>query len=336
MMGLETRVFTAADAGAVLKLTREQSYPEFRWYRLTKQDFAVDYLAWQVERFLGEEACFGRVVVKEGEIVGFVGAARSPWESEHFGLPMATIAHIFARGEGNERAAIAAALLASLEGDARDRGFRHLRGMSDIEDTALLLALQERKFLLVDTLVTYISDNQRPPAAPPPVDPSFTFETYRKEDFGRIDPGEISHIAKFMREAYRIDRFHADPRLPREKCHEVYVEWFRNVFNGNWADGVHLLRKEGRVVGFLGFQYFAEIEARYGSKIIGRGLSAVLPEGRGGYSALTHATVNLCPYGSRHAEFDSQIQNFPVINVWVRNGLSFARGRYTLHRWLDR
>ena len=34
-------------------------------------------------------------------------------------------------------------------------------------------------------------------------------------------------------------------------------------------------------------------------------------------------------------EYDTQIQNFPVINVWIRYGFAFLRGRFTLHRWLD-
>jgi len=334
-MTVETRAFGAADTEAVLGLAREHRYPEHRWYRLVKQDFATDYLVHQVGRLLEGPESRGAVATKSGEIVGFAGLSPSPWESNHFGIPMAGVPYLFARGGRDERVAIAGALLDAVEREARSQGVRHLRGACDIEDTALLLALQARGYLLVDTLLTYISDNQRPPAAPPRIDPAFSFETYRKEDLGRIKPEEIEHISQFMRDAYRIDRFHADPRLPREKCHEVYVEWFRNTFKGEWADGVHLIRREGRVVGFLGFQYFHEIEKRYGSKIIGRGLSAVLPEGRGGYSALTHATVNLCPYGSRHAEFDTQIQNFAVINVWIKHGLSFARGRYTLHRWLD-
>jgi hypothetical protein len=334
-MGLETKKFSAADTDAVLGLAREHRYPEHRWYRLVKQDFATDYLVHQVGRFLEGADSFGFVATRGSGIVGFAVASPSSWDSDHFGIPMGTVPYVFSRGSHTERVTIAGKLLEAIEREARNRGLVHLRGVSDIEDTALLLAEQQRGYLLVDTLLTYISDNQRPPAAPPKPDPAFTFESYRKEEFGRIDQKEIAHIVRFMRDAYRIDRFHADPRLPREKCHEVYVEWFHNTFKGEWADGVHLIRKEGRVVGFLGFQYFHEIEKLYGSKIIGRGLSAVLPEGRGGYSALTHATLNLCPYGSRHAEFDSQIQNFAVINVWIKHGLSFARGRYTLHRWLD-
>jgi len=135
-----------------------------------------------------------------------------------------------------------------------------------------------------------------------------------------------------MRTSYRVTRFHMDDRLPADRSGEIYDEWCRNLFNGKWADMIHVARRAGRTVGFLGHQSFGELEERYGVKIIGRGLAGVLPEGRGAYAALVAATMAHTP---DFAEYDTQIQNFPAINVWIRFGFAFMRGRFTLHRWLD-
>lgn len=334
-MTIEVRSASAKDTEAVRALAAAHRFSENRWYARQGFDFAADYAAFCVERFLKGEEPIALLAVAGSDPVGFIGIERSAWESKHFGVEMASAPFLYANGGQEDRREIILALLAAAERACAGRGIRHLRAMSSIDDHASLLAIQERGFLLVDTLLTCISDTERPAAAPPEVDPAFTLEVYRKEEFDRVKREEIWHMADFMRKAYRIDRYHNDPWLPAERSHEVYVEWFKNILNGTWADGMYIARKDGRIVGVTGFRYFFELEERYGVHIIGRGLSAVLPEGRGGYHALTKAALTMAPYGCRFVEFETQIQNYPVINVWSRHGIGFARGRYTLHRRLD-
>jgi hypothetical protein len=288
-----------------------------------------------VERFLKGKDPLALLAFSGNEVIGFTGVERSEWESGHFGIEMGSVPFLYTKGSEAGRLELMDALLGKAEGAAVDRGLRHLRVMTDIADNAGTLAAQKRGFLLVDTLLTCISDTEQPPASPPKVDPAFALEALTKDKFDRVKREEIWHMADFMRASYRIDRYHNDPRLPAEKSHEVYVEWFKNILNGTWADGMYIARREGRIVGMTGFNYFFELEKLYDVRIIGRGLSAVLPEGRGGYHALTLAARTMAPYGCRFVEFETQIQNYPVINVWSRHGIGFARGRYTLHKWLD-
>lgn len=333
-MTIEIRLASAADLEAVAKLAREHPYSEYRWYRRSNFDFAADYSALCAERFLKGDDPLALLAFSGDEAVGFAGVERSVWESDHFGIEMGSVPLLYTKGGGEERLEVLDVLLESVERAAGERGLRHLRLMTDIADNAGTLAIQKRGFLLVDTLLTCISDTERPPAAPPKVDPAFDLETLTREALSSIKREDIWHMADFMRGAYRIDRYHNDPWLPAERSHEVYVEWLKNILNGTWADGMYIARKEGKIVGMTGFNYFFELEKLYGVRIIGRGLSAVLPEGRGGYHALTHAARTMAPYGCRFVEFETQIQNYPVINVWSRHGIGFARGRYTFHRLL--
>jgi RimJ/RimL family protein N-acetyltransferase len=334
-MEIEMTRATVADTDTAKALATEYPYADYRCYSLFKRDFASDYFARSVEQFMNDPDHVAFLAVAGGKPVGFVGASRSAWDSNHFGLEMGGIQFLLVSGAESERLRTADALLAAVTEAMRERGIRHLNIKVDTDDLKVVVAAEKQGFFLVDPLVTYVDVASRPPAPRPEKDPALVVTTCRKDQFDQFKPEELEPLASFMRKAYRVDRFHADPRLPAERSHEVYVEWFWNIFNGEWADGVHVIRKEGRIVGFLGLQFFKEIQDLYGVKIAGRGLSAVLPEARGGYSVLVEASNTQCPMPHEFGEFDTPIQNYPVINVWIRQGLYFLRCKYTLHRWLD-
>ena len=332
-MAIEVRPTTLADIEAVRRLVKNHPYAQYRAYRLFNHDFASDHLQHVVERYLEAGGQVSYLALRSGKVVGFSGAVRSDWESRHFGIEMSAIPYLFAEGEGKARGEIQEALLGATVAGARDREIDHLAAKVDLEDLTGLAAAERQGFHLVDTLATYVDIAAKTPAVRPKPHPIFELATYEKEQFPQLAPEEMKPLENFMREAYRVDRFHMDHRLPAERSHEVYVEWFRNILSGEWADLIHVARVDGKVVGFLGLQYFRELEERYGVKVPGHGLSAVLPLVRGGYSAVVGLALANTPHD--FGEFDTQIQNFLVINIWIKHGLAFLRGRYTLHRWLD-
>lgn len=334
-MPIEVRPATAADVDAARALAAEYPYPDYRCYRLFKDDFASDYLAHCVERFLKDPDHVAFLATAGGKPVGFAGASRSLWDSNHFGLEMGGVPHLLVCGPDADRLETADVLLGAVVAAMRELGIQHLNIKIDTEDLKALAAAQKRGFFLVDTLVTYVDVAARPPAARPKKDPALVVTTCRKDTFDQFKKEDLKPLAEFLRKAYRIDRFHADARLPAERSHDVYVEWFWNVFNGEWADGVHVIRKEGKIVGFLGLQFFKDIQDLYGVKIAGRGFSAVLPEARGGYTVVVEAANTQCPMPHDYGEFDTPIQNYPVINNLIQHGMYFLRCKYTLHRWLD-
>lgn len=335
-MDLELRRATASDTEAVRELALNHRYAEYRCYKFFGYDFASDYLARETEKFLAGEDPNAYLAIVGGQPVGFASAARAEWDSRHFGVEMGSLVHLFTAGSKKHRAAILDTLLEAVEAEARERGLVHLAAKIDIEDIPGMTAVQSRGYRLMDTLVTYINDSDRPRSKFQKKDPGFVGITYHKDQFDQIPFSEVEHIVKFMRDAYRIDRYHTDTRLPSGRSHEVYVEWFKKIFDGSWADGVHVVRKDGKVVAFCSSgQYQHELEKLYGAKISIRGLAGVIPEGSGAYSLITEMGATQCPMGSRLQEYDTQIQNMAVINVWIRHALPFMRGRYTCHRWLD-
>ncbi len=246
-MTLEVRPARPEDGDAVRALALGHRFAENRFYGLFGFEFPAQHLAVTAQRFLAGEPSAALLACAGGEAVGFAGLGRLAWESAHFGIEMATLRFLFADGDDAERLAIHAALLDGIADAARERGIPHLAARVDFEDGAGLRATQAAGYRLMDALVTHLADAERPPPVRPPADPAFEAMTYRHQDLARIPPHEIQPFEKFMREAYRIDRFHADPHLPPERADELYVEWMRKVFSGEWADGLQAIRKEGRL-----------------------------------------------------------------------------------------
>jgi hypothetical protein len=338
---VEVREATSADAVDAAALAASHAWPDYGFYRLYGYDFGSAYLVRAVEHLVGnlpgtkgvDQAAV--LATEGGEAVGFAAVVGQPWETEHFGLAMGGVPFLLAPAAPGHRAELVDALLGALEKTARCRGLVHLSTRFDIADVGGLQAAQRRGWRVADTLVTWVHDSQGMAAATVS-DPRFECVTLGKLDLCRIAREDLAPFEEFMRRGYRVDRFHADLRLPAERSDELYVQWFRKVFDGSWADGAQAIRMNGRLVGFCSFQHARDVEAEFrGPRIIGRGLAAVLPEAKGGYAVLTRMIHHQCPLGSRFQEFDTQLQNFPTINVWARENMRFVRARATLHRWLD-
>jgi len=205
----------------------------------------------------------------------------------------------------------------------------------DLEDIVGVQAAERCGFVLVDCLVTYVANSERPPASRPPIDPAFELQSFSRDQLDQVRFSDVEHILDFMRSAFRVDRYHMDPWLPAARSHEVYVEWFKNILNGKWASGIHLVSRDGRVVGFCSSgREEAELAELYGIRMKGKGLAGAIPEGRGAYSVLTEMVSTRLVHGIQFGEWDTQIQNVAVINIWLRHGLTYMRGRYMLHKWI--
>jgi hypothetical protein len=75
--------------------------------------------------------------------------------------------------------------------------------------------------------------------------------------------------------------YHADPRLPREACRDVYVDWTRRGISGEASDAMYVAELDGRLCGFGFFTRESDHEIQYQ-------LATVAPwaRGRGLYSAI--------------------------------------------------
>jgi len=185
-------------------------------------------------------------------------------------------------------------------------------------------AMEREGFLLMDTLVHYGRDllNVPIPAenAAIPVRAAL--------------PGEEGEVVEVAAQAFcgYIGHYHADERLDRHQCDEVYTSWaLRSCLSRDVADEVLVASLSDSITGFLTLRMATPDE--------GHGiLFAVAPSvrGRGVSSALMIGGMRWClDKGASRMLIPTQINNIPSQKVWCRLGFEPSHAQYTFHKWFD-
>jgi len=189
-----------------------------------------------------------------------------------------------------------------------------------------LQAAQEMErlgFSLMDTLVYFRRDLTRPPL---PETPFATICSAR--------PGDVEDVHQIARDAFRDygGHYHADPRLDRTACDELYVDWAtRSCTQKDLADEVLIAEADE---GPLGFLTLKTVDTRDAD---GR-LYAVTPraQGRGIGQALLIEGLRWClGRGLQGMVISTQITNLASQISWVRVGFSPYQSFYTFHKWFE-
>jgi GNAT superfamily N-acetyltransferase len=191
----------------------------------------------------------------------------------------------------------------------------------DVNDLDAAQAMETAGFRLMDTLIYYVRDlNTALPAGDIPV--------------RSVRPDEANLIGRLAGDAFRSygGHYHADPRLDRGKCDEVYTWWaYRSCVSREVADEVLAAEIDGGVAGFL--------TLRLNSPQEGEGpLFGVSPyvQGRGVGRSLMIGGLEWCrAKGAGRMVISTQITNLSSQKVWSRLGFEPSHGCYTFHRWFD-
>jgi len=147
-------------------------------------------------------------------------------------------------------------------------------------------------------------------------------------------PGDVGAIRSVAAEAFRgyFGHYHADPRLDRVKCDEVYASWAeRSCLDRAVASKVLVAEHEGRVAGFLTLLERGPAE----QEIILNGVEPAAQR-HGLYRALVLAAMAQArAEGARLLSVSTQLINARVQRTWARLGFEPSRSYLTFHLWLD-
>lgn len=183
-------------------------------------------------------------------------------------------------------------------------------------------ALEKLGGLLMDTLVTYTRDLVERPLT------RDTGETQIRE----LRSGEEVDVGAVAADAFRGYRshYHADRRLDRAACDEIYVDWaIRCCRDRDAADSV-LVAELDRVM--AGFAALRLNEAGEGVGV----LYGVAPRARrkGIYRSLMVRSMEWCvSKGAERMIIPTQITNAIAQKVWAGLGFVFGQAEYTFHVW---
>jgi RimJ/RimL family protein N-acetyltransferase len=241
------------------------------------------------------------------------GTRVSPLDSERFGI-------IAARSDGITAEQVTLALEF-----CHSQNVQLLIARCRIEDTAAIQRLGKAGFELMDTLVYY----KRDLAGSPVVDPG-------ESPIRMLEPGEEAQVEAMARASFSdySGHYHADPRLDRAACTEVYASWARSLCDQKEPSGF-VLASPGPTGGLVGFGGFRRTPHDRGELLLG----AVSPAARGAglYGRLTLAGMfRLQSGGATEFVTSTYLGNWAAQRSWVAIGLHPSSAYHTFHRWFDR
>ena len=229
-------------------------------------------------------------------------------------------------------------LLQSTTQEARSAGFKQLMCRAQPRETALIRALEESGWRLVDTLVTLRLDlrHQRQP------EPAVWGETKAKEpEIRQAQTNDVETLMQIAREAFAdreiwLDRFHADPKIPSPLADELYAQWVKNSVTpdspaDSKADRTFVATvRNGTVAGFLTCLRGNGSEP---GKVL---LNAVakLYRGQGVYGHLVRKSLDwFREQGNTFVTVRTSITSLAVQKTWIRLGALPDQTEHTFHWW---
>jgi L-amino acid N-acyltransferase YncA len=248
------------------------------------------------------------------------------WDTEFFGLPMARLDAVL-RAKDAVADDIAGAVGGALQ-QARASGVRHVTVRVDAEDTALLGAVEQHGFRLMDSLLTYFTH----PHGPAPA---------KVREVGALrafEPRDAEALLAITREAYAgfEGRFQRDAHLPQDRAAEFYIEWARQCIAGVMAERIIVSEgADGSVIGWASVRRVEPFSTVSGAPLFAGSLGACRKDRPGAYAGLIRRAAFDNHAAGAITETQTPAANVSTVHIYEAVGARFVRADYMLHAWLD-
>lgn len=318
-----------ADAVATL-LPLEQDLAYANFAPLTAREGAV--LALHAGRWQRDDDVIASFVARDARGRPLLAArlARRPFESQHFGLSMATIDAPVGVADVEVRERALDALLAAAFAHAQEQGVEHVAVRASARDIAASRAAQRCGAWHVGTQVSWMLTLDGHPHDGLP--PGFAMELLEPAQLATSDSAIWKEIAEWGARGFDRSPFAFDHSLSRERAFAVYQTWTEKVMRGEWCDGVVRVRHGGEVVAFISFQLLRDVSEAAGAPVIGRCLAATLPAFRGLATACVREISATRPLGAAYLEGETPITTFGTVSLFARTGFRYLRATAHFHR----
>lgn len=261
-----------------------------------------------------------------GGPAGIAVLVPSAWDSAYFGKDIKEIRYLITASPELDGYPAARSLVKRAVSWCRNVNTDLLTARIDVNDAPAIYALSSCGFALADIIVTFVyrrgSRLRR------------KFRSlYRVRHASHSDSAFLETLAE---KAFSKDRFHRDRRL-NASAGGLFRNWIADACRKTSSGSECVLvacRNDGRQAGFLSYALDKECLSACGSRIIGRGLSAVTPDAAGAYVSLVNKILELTDEKYDIAEFSTQITNTEPVRIWQKMGLEFAGAKHTFHKWI--
>jgi GNAT superfamily N-acetyltransferase len=206
-------------------------------------------------------------------------------------------------------------------GFCREQNVAFLIARCATTELAAVQAMEREGFQLMDTLVYFSCDIT-----------SGVPDDQGQAPVRQLRSGESRAVRQVASRSFAgyLGHYHADPRLDRRQCDELYTDWAeRSCLSREVADEVLVATLDESIVAFATLRLNSDAE--------GEGvLFGVAPEaqGRGIYRSLMIGGMRWCKArGRSRMVVSTQVTNVAVQKVWTRLGFEASKSQYTFHKW---
>ncbi len=273
------------------------------------------------------------VCMIHGEMAGFMVLSALLWDSNIFGIPMASISEYGINPTFIDQINVYEELSNHVVEYAKRDGFRYILSKTYTDDMPMIHALERCGFQLVDTLLDYWIDFRKNPFSMIPEQKTSTDTIIRFAN--PADEKELTDLARISFKNH-FGRYHSDPHFTNKQATEVYVEWMRSSLKG-YADYFVLAEIEGRIAGLSIWKKTSEDEERLPAKISHYSIGAIHPDffGKGLFTKLTYEGMKLFDGETDVIEGPTHINNYAVQRGYARLNWQICDARHSFHKWLD-
>lgn len=286
----------------------------------------------EITQSLANESSIAFVSIVSGTINGFIVYSDSPWDSEITGRRIGTVEHIAVAAGDDSETEILQELVDELTRSLAHRETQCVVCKVHSNELPAIQALEQRGFLLMDSLLDFVFDFSRTPIEelnPPRRDEQLKIR--------RAKPGDLSALMAINEKAFTgyFGRYHADPQMPPGTATKIYAQWVRSAFQG-WADWILVAEVDGRIAGYGLWRKPLEIETKNSLRVAHYDLAAVDPEfrGRGLWTALMFDGMSIARNYAQYLVGPVHVCNYPVQHTLQKLGWRISGARHSFHKWL--
>jgi ribosomal protein S18 acetylase RimI-like enzyme len=253
-------------------------------------------------------------------IDGIVLLRKADYDSAHFRLNIARVE--LALFNPRVKLATRQHLFQRLSEEAALQNLDLIFARVGLERLPVIQSLEKQGAILTDVLHTFYFNTKN----------KILLNSRRSFDVVDVAKKDMSELIKMARKVFRINHFHADPRLSKRKADELYAKWMVNCLAG-YVDKVLVAKKSNEVLGFITCR-IEHVDKSHNYGIID--LIGVKDEhrGKGIGLALVYRALEWFSKSTHSIYVGTQAANLPAVKLYEKAGFERVYSEADLHLWV--
>ncbi len=284
-------------------------------------------------RMLKSRDNFGMILSSGDSVAGYLFVEKMAFDSGIFGFSVYRISDFGCFGnQDSENKTIIDVLLSELDQKIRELNIRYITVSINSNNPAQSLFLNtflQSDFRFINTLLTFKMEKND--------FPTLGSDRRKTENLvvRKVEKKDAPAIAALAKKSFRINRFHMDPNLDREKCDLLYAKSAENSILQGFVDVMFVADYKGEIVGYYSGKkaFFSELKTTIGNAVISAVSESV--RGMGIFSELNRHLLQWFYDHTDIAEMGTYLNNAPIHKTWTNNRLPLVRGSHQLARFIS-